>query len=348
MSEPIQNAAIEDVLSSIRRLVSEDTRKETPDETVRQPEKAPRLVLTPALRVAETGAAETGAEGELSVSEGDDRQGDSSLPEEPVEVSWEPIETPGEQATHGINDGAIQELVDEAFAGIIAEDLTEPQDTSDGAQAPWANPDKTTLFEAAKVEILTNPVHVPEEVAEEEAAEEEAAQVTGAGDAGEHSDFDVADDDAEGRTLASRFAAMEAVIASTPDQWEPDGDVGDDYAGTPTETMDWQDHVEEDAAARAADPAEELVVEAAAEEIAGEGSEFPEQAGEEPLSPEETADRESVFADDTFLDEESLRELVADIVRQELQGALGERITRNVRKLVRREIHRALAAHDLD
>lgn len=48
------------------------------------------------------------------------------------------------------------------------------------------------------------------------------------------------------------------------------------------------------------------------------------------------------------IDEEALREMVADIVRQELQGALGERITRNVRKLVRREIHRALAAHDLD
>ena len=48
------------------------------------------------------------------------------------------------------------------------------------------------------------------------------------------------------------------------------------------------------------------------------------------------------------MDEESLRELVADIVRQELQGALGERITRNVRKLVRREIHRALTAQELE
>jgi hypothetical protein len=39
--------------------------------------------------------------------------------------------------------------------------------------------------------------------------------------------------------------------------------------------------------------------------------------------------------------------MVSEIVRQELQGALGERITRNVRKLVRREIQRALTAHDL-
>jgi hypothetical protein len=39
---------------------------------------------------------------------------------------------------------------------------------------------------------------------------------------------------------------------------------------------------------------------------------------------------------------------VAEIVRKELQGDLGERITRNVRKLVRREIHRALASRDFD
>ncbi|MEC8195773.1 MAG: hypothetical protein VX228_05495, partial [Pseudomonadota bacterium] len=60
------------------------------------------------------------------------------------------------------------------------------------------------------------------------------------------------------------------------------------------------------------------------------------------------ADALSEAMDETAeIDEAMLREMVADIVRQELQGALGERITRNVRKLVRREIHRALAAHDL-
>ncbi len=50
---------------------------------------------------------------------------------------------------------------------------------------------------------------------------------------------------------------------------------------------------------------------------------------------------------DVVLDEESLREMVSGIVRQELQGTLGERITRNVRKLVRREIYRALESRDL-
>ncbi|WP_258087685.1 hypothetical protein, partial [Xenorhabdus bovienii] len=51
--------------------------------------------------------------------------------------------------------------------------------------------------------------------------------------------------------------------------------------------------------------------------------------------------------EEALLDEEMLRDMVSDIVRQELQGALGERITRNVRKLVRREIHRALASREL-
>lgn len=43
-----------------------------------------------------------------------------------------------------------------------------------------------------------------------------------------------------------------------------------------------------------------------------------------------------------------LRDLVAEIVRAELQGALGERITRNVRKLVRREIMRALSIREFE
>lgn len=62
----------------------------------------------------------------------------------------------------------------------------------------------------------------------------------------------------------------------------------------------------------------------------------------------EAANADIFATDEMVLDEETLRELVTDIVRQELQGALGERITRNVRKLVRREIHRALAASELD
>ncbi len=50
----------------------------------------------------------------------------------------------------------------------------------------------------------------------------------------------------------------------------------------------------------------------------------------------------------TELDEDMLRDIVREIIREELHGALGERITRNVRKLVRAEINRALITQDLE
>ncbi|MEM8822237.1 MAG: hypothetical protein AAGF30_01375 [Pseudomonadota bacterium] len=48
------------------------------------------------------------------------------------------------------------------------------------------------------------------------------------------------------------------------------------------------------------------------------------------------------------LDDEALRDLIAEIVRQELAGDLGERITRNVRKLVRREIRQMMSSEEFD
>lgn len=142
-------------------------------------------------------------------------------------------------------------------------------------------------------------------------------------------------------TLSAKIAALEAKIGQTQDQWEPDGELGDDYAGTRVETIEWQDHDEQDRAAprRASMPAD------AAREVAGDTAED----GVDQAARDDSDDSLDIMADDdAILDEDSLRELVADIVRQELQGALGERITRNVRKLVRREIHRALTAQELD
>ena len=46
-------------------------------------------------------------------------------------------------------------------------------------------------------------------------------------------------------------------------------------------------------------------------------------------------------------DEAALRDVVRDVIREEFQGLFGERITRNVRKLVRAELNRALASRDM-
>lgn len=49
-----------------------------------------------------------------------------------------------------------------------------------------------------------------------------------------------------------------------------------------------------------------------------------------------------------ILDEEGLRGMINAIVREELRGELGERISRDLRKLVRREVEDALRANDRD
>jgi len=45
-----------------------------------------------------------------------------------------------------------------------------------------------------------------------------------------------------------------------------------------------------------------------------------------------------------FQDEVALRALVSEMIREELQGELGNRITRNVRKMVAQEVQNALGA----
>jgi hypothetical protein len=67
---------------------------------------------------------------------------------------------------------------------------------------------------------------------------------------------------------------------------------------------------------------------------------------------DETIELETPGMDPTLeaamFNEDALREIVGELVRAELQGDLGDRITRNVRKLVRREIHHALATRDFE
>ncbi|MEP4639314.1 MAG: hypothetical protein ABJZ83_13155, partial [Yoonia sp.] len=52
-------------------------------------------------------------------------------------------------------------------------------------------------------------------------------------------------------------------------------------------------------------------------------------------------------ANGQLVDPDALRALVGEMIREELQGEMGERITRNVRKLVRREINRVITEQDV-
>lgn len=440
MSEPVPSVDIEDVLSSIRRLVSDDNRPAPKPEPDDVPHKPTRLVLTPSLLVSELAQTE-------------------SLPEEPAMSVPEPEFTDsdfGASESGGMADDIASDEVADPLTDVpdvAVQDTGQDRETDDDSgsepetdfqsdshqtldlseyqpdtetdketsRTPWSDPD-TTLFEAAKSAESTegdedsdfaeslhfdddgsgehddgpltgevDPVEEysaaepPEEISGDLSGEDNADQADLAAgdlhdmpedpvlpplqdDAGDYGDdaqseasewsgdnWESSSDDAESSfepvdadepyntaTLGAKIAALEAQIAQTSDQWEPDGELGDDYAGTKVETIEWQDH----------DVVAPVVPRRVSADDHHENDAHEDESNVGTIQAEPEGDAGNIAdvlaGDDAILDEESLRELVADIVRQELQGALGERITRNVRKLVRREIHRALTAQELD
>lgn len=163
-------------------------------------------------------------------------------------------------------------------------------------------------------------------------------------------------------TLEERIADLEEAVSAEPSDWEPDGSedqtehkpegvvlpLRPDPVDLPADNFEIEDDLEtvsddlpqadNDQGPSKPDAPEPR------EPVAAPLATFRHRA---PGSPNAST---SPFSEDdaTLLDEAGLRDLVADIVREELQGGLGERITRNVRKLVRAEIQRAFAARDLD
>ena len=359
MSDPVTNVEIEDVLSSIRRLVSAEEREEPKrrDEprTAAQQREA-KLVLTPAQRVDEESDDST----EMEI-------------EAPEAQAWD------EGRFDGIEDAEIVEARAEETDEDILKDLPHfiRSGIHDRIEEPETGPDKA---ETAPDEAdLGHADDVDDGAADTLAAvrdvwddlEDDAALVADTAEDGPIAqeepapeDLHVADfeDEDEGDTgdidlkaLEARIAGFETAVAEKDEEWEPDGTSDDDYAAGPQSPLPWQD-VEEDVtdvdqaeanfsaqdAKADTDLAEDTFEEAPA---ASTGSDRIAEEEEGSRSPSETG---SWYSEDAVLDEDALRDMVSEIVRQELQGALGERITRNVRKLVRREIHRALTSQGID
>lgn len=312
MSDPMTNSEVEDVLSSIRRLVSDEKRPEAPEAEPRKP-FADKLVLTPSLRVP---------------------QGKAQAPTPPLS-----------------DDAKIQKM---------------PDALSGQGEAPSAAPD----LDAPTPLVLANTGH---EAVDTPQAEDDVGP---AGDAAsEDPDVEAPDDSGpeplllqEGfsddepytpETLGAKIAALETLIAGRSDEWEPDQAGASAYAGTEPPAMAWEDTedetIDEDIVAELDNASDFDQVAEDAEDLhrPAENADPEVETETMPAQPEASTrqqpDRaQTLAADSDILDEDALRELVSDIVREELQGALGERITRNVRKLVRRELHRALAAQDFE
>ncbi|MFL4470553.1 hypothetical protein ACERZ8_11930 [Tateyamaria armeniaca] len=401
------NTDVEDVLASIRRLVSDNTRPGA--SSVQQP-PSDRLVLTPSLRVPEADAADDSDEDaaedmaqEVDVEAMDedalaefaesafskekakdeariDVRAQGFTPADPsavVAALSAELTKPSTPVTEPEQDVEEASEADNAAETDAHEDFADSDVSGDDDEAVWPSDehgedgdaeDESALIASAVAasdtdddgEVASDP-HVPEDWAREVDAVTAAPET------------DDADDEAPSeqaakplpKSLSEKVAALETLVGERRDQFEPDDLGADAYAGTEPPAMEWEDaDVDEDEDESTAEDIVADVIEAEEDAVFQDAdadtSESQPDAEEIEASPEPQAAPEpsedaasgatSVLfsTDDDVLDEDALRELISDIVREELQGALGERITRNVRKLVRREIHRALAAQDLE
>jgi hypothetical protein len=141
------------------------------------------------------------------------------------------------------------------------------------------------------------------------------------------------DKPADREGLEATIAELEAAVTAQSGDWEPD---------------DGEDFVESAWAASAFEAPKSKTVEAVIQpsnDIPATPQEPVGQAKDAGMADELEA---TVMANVTAgLDADALRALVIATVHEELGGELGERITQNVRKLVRREINRVLASYDI-
>jgi hypothetical protein len=311
MAGPLSSDEIEDVVSSVRRLVSNEQNPRTLSRDL----SADRLLLTPALRVV----PETSPLAPLVL--------DGLLPDKAVETADDPVSTEASAFMEVLPDtdpqiddvsasGPPLDAIVPPVPGMSAvSDLggeIDPADLGTWEDEIWAEPGTISLGEAAlaaeDAEVLTAP---PENV---DGADATVPATDTSGDwAGDGPVPFV-----PVRRRADLFAGSLAALAATP----------------------------EVPAAKAL----EAVPDGA--DLLPKASPIPSAAVEVPSNARPTHLATEFLDEDgtplSVLDEAALQDIVRQILRVELQGELGERITRNVRKLVRAEINRALIARDLD
>lgn len=413
MSDPVTNVEIEDVLSSIRRLVSnEPADSEGGKDFSGAPRRAEqkvennmdKLVLTQALRVPDSQTSDyIGADQVIDVtatdvvkndagaqakavfvdasdnSESETAKADTAVPK----ASLHEIEALAARLAN-IADDQVKETILQEFRKVLfspAEPQSDSKNDAEPLAATVASEAETPISEVAEAPFI--------EVPSEDRSSERV--VTLHSTRAEPKPTVVVEAQKEVPvSLEDKIAELEAMIGQTSSDWEPElGDSSDNAAQTSGDVeMPWSDigadTVDEIIMLRpkiseyttqtlAVPDVQEVETQAPVEaevqtEVSAQEAAPVEPEVEAPkvTTPEEfkkavetplvgSADRNwpplravPAPADEVVIDEQTLREVVSTVVREELQGAMGERITRNVRKLVRREIQRALTNREFE
>jgi len=278
MSNPVTNVEIEDVLSSIRRLVAEGDKDSAGAPASDQTDTAPapqaeKFVLTPALRVAETIPEDPvfSAESEALAAQ--------FVAPAPEPLLLEPSLAADTPLVHDAMSEAERASLEATIAELEAA-VTDPSDE-------W-EPDGSEVGATAAPSSLV-----------------EMFQSADGGDIVEHDDIEeiVEDDDIDApeAEVVTLHAEPEPTFRHAAVDDTPDADYGDELAADADD----------------------------------DGIPIPDDLDESIAA---------YLAGGSRIDQDMLREMVTQAVREELNGEMGERITRNIRKLVRREIANALSS----
>ncbi|ABD56173.1 hypothetical protein [Jannaschia sp. CCS1] len=250
---------------------------------------------------------------QLPVTEFESETGDDNWPEGGAEAALLTLVARRDPAPEPVEEAEPEDV------GAVDQDMDpEARDTDASAADDETISDETTYDDDAEAEAAHD------ETVEDDTEQTETAGVAPTQDNAASVDF-------EQDAATPEQAAL--------DEDEPQGD------------MPGQDAQGADSSPDEADPLPEL-----ADELSDATPVFARsksRAEEASTASADTLDEtSSPFAfpetDEGILDEDTLREIIVDVVREELQGVLGQRITRNVRKMVRREIRLALAVDDLE
>ncbi len=358
MSDPVTHTDIEDVLSSIRRLVknSNKTIEKSPEQGAATASVG-RLVLTPALRVSDTeldGVQTNGANAEdLTTEHGADA---APAPDaNHIEANHIHVETTQEARAP---DNVVTEFTSRQSAANKTRTRSVPLDTRDDLTADKDRvPQEAATVSAPVSEAVRSDIDQQEQhrSVQEDAPWHDPSATLFEAAAGEER--------MKSGAASERAAAVLRRIAELETAQKQASMTGETAPGAETLPRDAQDEASKELPPSLDEKLSALKWETPEDVQKPRADNAPQpdfvEADKIPTpkgaftrrhmqgKPVPKRDVERVSPDEELLDEETLRELVAEIVRNELQGPLGERITRNVRKLVRREIQRALASQEL-
>ena len=295
MAEGVANVEIEDIVSSIRRLVSDENQ---PQRSESAPETSGKLVLTPSLRV---------------------------LPD-PEDVGLEEE-----------SEDVAPEEVSDAAASLALESDPDPEPTLNALEATIAELEAAVGEHGMEWE--------PDGSENEPVLDPPPAMFRSLYRGAARDEPEIENKEAE---INDSLHALDDTVAA---EFRPSDEPPEVADATATDADTVEQSIETSVMPEGAQELDDPAT-APATDTDAEGRGKPELAPLELGEPATHADLQSAAVaeedeeDEVLLDEDILRDMIASIVREELQGSFGAEITTNLRRMIRTEIHRYFDVRD--